>query len=134
MNLKRIIALVLLIALVMTVMPAFANEEVAAVSSFDAEAYKKNVDFITSLEIYSFSDEKPDSSVTRAEFAKMIAEEAYLAGAGYVDVQFQESEISKLHYQYASDKYLLDVPEWSIQKLHYWMDEKEALSAAYRSF
>ncbi len=67
-----------------------------------------------------------NSPVDAKEFAKMIAEEAYLAGAGYVDVQFQESEISKLHYQYASDKYLLDVPEWSIQKLHYWMDEKAA--------
>lgn len=67
-----------------------------------------------------------NSSVDAKEFAKMIAEEAYLAGAGYVEVQFNEAEISKLHYQYASDKYMLDVPEWSVQKLHYYMDEKAA--------
>ena len=67
-----------------------------------------------------------NASVDAKEFATMVAEEAYLAGAGYVDVQFSESNISKLHYKYASDKYLLDVPEWSIQKLHYWMDEKAA--------
>ena len=67
-----------------------------------------------------------NTSVDAKEFAKMVAEEAYIAGAGYVDVQFNEAEISKLHYQYASDKYLLDVPEWSIQKLHYLMDEKAA--------
>ena len=92
MNLKRIIALVLLIALVMTVMPAFANEETTAVSSFDAEAYKKNVDFITSLEIYSFSDEKADSSVTRAEFAKMIA------------------DLLGISADYSSSDYFTDVP------------------------
>ena len=67
-----------------------------------------------------------NTSVEAKEFAKMIVEEAYLAGAGYVDVQFSEAEISKLHYKYASDKYMLDVPEWSIQKLHYFMDEKAA--------
>ena len=67
-----------------------------------------------------------NSSIDAKEFAKMIVEEAYEAGAGYVDVQFSEAEISKLHYKYASDKYLLDVPEWSVQKLHYWMDEKAA--------
>ena len=66
------------------------------------------------------------SSIDAKEFAKMIVEEAYEAGAGYVDVQFSEAEISKLHYKYASDKYFLDVPEWSVQKLHYWMDEKAA--------
>lgn len=60
------------------------------------------------------------------EFAKLIVEEAYMAGAGYVDVQFSDAEISKFHFQYASDKYLYDVPEWSIQKLHYYMDEKAA--------
>ena len=63
-----------------------------SVSSFDAEAYKKNVDFITSLEIYSFSDEKPDSSVTRAEFAKMIA------------------DLLGISADYSSSDYFTDVP------------------------
>ena len=55
MKIKKITALVLLIVFAMSVMPAFAAEE-ATVSSVDAEAYVKNVDFITSLGIYSFSE------------------------------------------------------------------------------
>ena len=75
MKFKKITALVLLITLMATVMPAFAEE-----SALNTEAYGKNVDFITSLEIYSFSDKKPDSAVTRAEFAKMIADLLGISG------------------------------------------------------
>ena len=53
------------------------------------------------------------TSVDAKEFATMVAEEAYLAGAGYVEVNFSEAEIVKLSFNYASDKYLYDVPNVS---------------------
>ena len=77
MRFKRITALVLLMIFAISVMPAIANEEASLVS---AEAYEKNVDFVTSLGIYSFSEEKADSVVTRAQFAKMITDLLGISG------------------------------------------------------
>ena len=89
MKLKKIIALVLLIIFAVSAMPVFAAEETA--SMVNTEEYARNVEFITSLGIYSFSEEKADSTVTRAEFAKMIADllgisEDYSATDYYLDV------------------------------------------------
>ena len=67
-----------------------------------------------------------NTSVDAKDFAKLVVEEAYLAGAGYVEVQFSESEISKLTYKYASDKYLYDVPEHQVQKFKYYIDQEVA--------
>lgn len=78
MRLKKITALVLLITLFVSVMPAFARENTTAVA-VTAE-YEKNVDFVTSLEIYSFPEEKPDSEVSRAVFAKMVADLLGISG------------------------------------------------------
>ena len=89
MKFKKITALVLLIIFAISSIPAFAEEE--ATNSVNAEEYARNVEFITSLGIYSFSDEKADSAVTRAEFAKMIADllgvsEDYSASDYFSDV------------------------------------------------
>ncbi len=73
MRFNKITALVLLIALLVSGMPTFAQEE-NKTSVTDTADYEKNVDFITFLEIYSFPEEKPDSTVSRATFAKMVAD------------------------------------------------------------
>ena len=66
------------------------------------------------------------TSVDAKEFATMVAEEAYLAGAGYVEVNFSEAEISKLSFKYASDKYLYDVPNYTVEKFKYYMEQEVA--------
>lgn len=67
-----------------------------------------------------------NTSVDAKEFAIMVAEEAYLAGAGYVEVNFSEAEISKLSFKHASDKYLYDVPEYVVEKFKYYINESVA--------
>lgn len=96
MKLNKITSFILLILLLTSVVPAFAQEEVAATSEIDLEKYNETVDFITSLEIYSFSDKKADETVTRAMFAKMVADlmgisEDYSASEHFTDV-LPESE------------------------------------------
>ncbi len=72
MKIKKIIGLILLISLISSLMPVLAlGEEVTAA---DTAAYAKTVDFISSLEIYSFADKKADATVSRAEFAGMVAD------------------------------------------------------------
>ena len=55
-------------------------------------------------------------AVEQADFAGMIAEECYLAGAKKVDVEWQCDGISRLHYQYAEQEVLSSVLPWEEEK------------------
>ena len=57
----------------------------------------------------------------------MIVEEAYLAGAGEVLVNFTDDVVSHHQYKYLSVEKLQDIPEWMIAKYQYVVDHKGAL-------
>lgn len=67
------------------------------------------------------------SNLESKEFTRMVIEEAYLAGAGYVMVDYRDNYISRLHYEYGSDKYMLDLPKWEVDRLKYLLKENAAL-------
>ncbi|MEG2120024.1 MAG: aminopeptidase, partial [Pseudoflavonifractor sp.] len=51
-----------------------------------------------------------------AEFARMCAEEAYKAGAGEVQVNWEDEQTARLRYEYESTESLCAIPEWSIAR------------------
>ncbi|MEG1858051.1 MAG: aminopeptidase [Pseudoflavonifractor sp.] len=51
-----------------------------------------------------------------AEFARMCAEEAYKAGAGEVQVNWEDEQTARLRYEYESTESLCAIPEWSITR------------------
>lgn len=57
------------------------------------------------------------------EFARKIVEKAYLAGASNVIVNWSDDVINKLYFLHASDETLTEVPEYSIQKLRYFIEK-----------
>lgn len=63
-----------------------------------------------------------NAPVEALEFARMIVEEAYIAGAGKVMVEWQDSVSSRLFYEYASDERLVEVPDYAIDRLKYFID------------
>ena len=50
--------------------------------------------------------------VEAMEFARMLAEECWKAGAGDVTFRYVDEQISRLRYMYASEEALGNVPEW----------------------
>ena len=63
-----------------------------------------------------------NASVKDAEFIEMLAKYAYEAGAKYVSVEWRDSKISKMAYQYQSDETLAEVPQWQYDKRKYQQD------------
>ena len=59
-------------------------------------------------------------------FTKLVIEEAYLAGAKKVVVNWSYGEDNKLYYQYASEETLKEFPEYNVKRLEYFMDNKAA--------
>jgi len=55
-------------------------------------------------------------AVDQAEFAALLAEECYRAGAKRVDLDWQSDSISRLHFQYAAQETLSEVLEWEEAK------------------
>ena len=51
-------------------------------------------------------------AVDQAEFAAMLTEECYRAGAKRVDLDWQCDAVSRLHFEYAAQKTLSEVREW----------------------
>lgn len=67
-----------------------------------------------------------NAPIDAKEFVKLVVEEAYLAKAGYVEVQYSDAELAKYSYKYATDEFMLDVPIYQIEKFKYYMDKKVA--------
>lgn len=47
------------------------------------------------------------------DFARILAEECWKAGAGDVTLRYVDEQVSRLRYMYASEEALGDVPEWA---------------------
>ena len=61
--------------------------------------------------------------VDQHEFAAMVAEECYRAGASRVDMEWSCQPITKLAYRHQSLKTLSKVPAWKIEKLKLMAEE-----------
>ena len=57
------------------------------------------------------------------EFARMVAEELYLAGAGWVDVLYQDQTVEKLGYQYQKLSTLSRVPAYLRERQRFFNHE-----------
>lgn len=58
------------------------------------------------------------------EFARLLVEEAYLAGAKSVDVNFSDDGVSHSHYKYGDIEELKKVQNWQIERLKHYVDEE----------
>lgn len=55
--------------------------------------------------------------VAQHEFADMLIEEAYKAGARYVDVDWRDTKLTECRSLYEKDDTLYDVPDWMIAQI-----------------
>ena len=60
-----------------------------------------------------------NSSVETAEFARMVAEECYRAGAKKVIVEWSYQPLEKTNYRYRSIKTLSTIEKWEIERLEH---------------
>lgn len=58
-----------------------------------------------------------------AEFARMCALEAYKREASYVECNFFDEQLTRLHYKYASEDELKNLPQWQYDKSKYAIDK-----------
>jgi aminopeptidase len=64
-----------------------------------------------------------NSSTETKELARLIVEAAYEAGAKRVAVQWSDDYVSRAGLDKMSIETLEEVPQWSIDKLHYFIDQ-----------
>jgi len=75
MNLyKRITLFLLLLSMTTAVLPVMAQNTDSNIDTVSLEFYDENLHFLTSLGIYSFSEENPENTVSRGAFAKMLTD------------------------------------------------------------
>lgn len=67
------------------------------------------------------------SSVETYEFARMVAEEAYRAGAKWVRMDWIDQAMTKLHYRHQSLTELSRVEKWEEEKLRFSVDTLPAM-------
>lgn len=58
------------------------------------------------------------------DFAHLIAAKAYELGAKQVIVQWGDEELSRLNMLYADQQTLCDVPQYKIDEMQYYVDNK----------
>ena len=63
------------------------------------------------------------SDLHAAPLVKFIQKEAYLAGAKKVYVEWNDDELTRNYYTYASDETLQEIPEWNLSKMRYFVDQ-----------
>ena len=64
-----------------------------------------------------------NSPLHAAPLTRKIVENAYLAGASQVVVNWSDDVVNKLYFLHASDEALTEVPEHSIQRLKYFIEK-----------
>ena len=69
------------------------------------------------------------TDVEAADFVNILAEEAYRAGAGKVQVDWSSTELTKLAYRHRTVRSLCEVPDWQVEKAKH---ESEILPARIR--
>lgn len=57
------------------------------------------------------------AGVSEHEFAELVAEEAYRAGAKWVRIDWNDQAVTKLHYRHQSLTQLCQVEDWEVEKL-----------------
>lgn len=67
------------------------------------------------------------AQVDQHEFAEMVAEEAYRAGAKWVMVNWGDQALSKLHYRHQTLTQLSRVEEWEKAKMQHMVDTLPAM-------
>ncbi len=63
-----------------------------------------------------------NASVRDAGFVEKIVKYAYEAGAKYVSVEWSDSKVAKMAYQYQSKETLAEIPQWMYDKRKYQQD------------
>ena len=63
-----------------------------------------------------------NASVRDAAFIEKVVRYAYEAGAKYVSVEWNDSKISKMAYEYQSKETLAEIPQWMYDKRKYQQD------------
>ena len=63
------------------------------------------------------------TETAQAEFALLVADEAYKAGAKWIDMQWMNQEFDKLQLRKESVKTLTNIPEWQKARLQRMADE-----------
>ena len=69
------------------------------------------------------------AAVERNDFVKLVVEEAYRAGAGWVTVEWDSQDLTKLAYRHRTVKSLSNIPSWQIEK---YKHQVETLPAVIR--
>ena len=67
-----------------------------------------------------------NAPVAAQELVRLTVHEAYLAGSGKVFVNWSDDQISKDTYQYLSVEELSEVPDFVVDRLRYFIDNKAA--------
>ena len=68
-----------------------------------------------------------NASVGNAELVSYIVEEAYIAGASQVRVEWSYQPLTKHAYKYQTVEQLADYPEWALKKLEYQAETLPAM-------
>ncbi|HHV31154.1 MAG: aminopeptidase [Ruminococcaceae bacterium] len=65
-----------------------------------------------------------NADVSSAYFVRLCVEEAYRAGAGQVEVRWNDETVTKLAYQHESTETLCQIPPWQIERTKNGIDRK----------
>ena len=68
-----------------------------------------------------------NTPVECADFARLLAQAAYEAGAGDVLLDYSDARLARLRYDNVSIERLTNIPNWKIDKLHSRLDEGAAM-------
>lgn len=63
------------------------------------------------------------ASVSEHEFAEMVAEEAYRAGAKWVRMEWTDQAVTRLHYRHQTVTELCKVADWTVEKMKFTAKE-----------
>ena len=63
------------------------------------------------------------ASVSEHDFAEMVAEEAYRAGAKWVRMEWTDQTVTRLHYRHQTLTELCKVADWTVEKMKFTAKE-----------
>lgn len=63
------------------------------------------------------------ASVSEHEFAEMVAEEAYRAGAKWVRMEWTDQTVTRLHYRHQTVTELCKIADWTVEKMKFTAKE-----------
>ena len=67
-----------------------------------------------------------NAPVSSRDLVRLVVKEAYLANSGKVHINWSDDQISKDTYQYLSVEQLSEVPDFVVDRLRYFIDNKAA--------